>query len=270
MRAIRNGWMAVAVLCGAGLAGAGCQNKVHDENQRLWQQNRELQARLDERGQMVEQPRPAQPAPPPPIVVREAPTTRPVAALPPAPAPIAPAPRPQEQIGGFETRTDPGGRSVTVTVPGDVLFDAGRADIKQAVRPALDQVAATLKNQYAGRPIQVHGHTDSDPIKVSKWKSNQELSEARAAAVKNYLVRQGIDAGQVTTVGHGADQPRSQSKASNRRVEIKVNTSGVASNGAGGASGNGAAATPAAAGGRVGNGTRQPNGTTAGGDELNK
>jgi flagellar motor protein MotB len=70
----------------------------------------------------------------------------------------------------------------------------------------------------------VEGHTDSDPIKVSQWKSNQELSEARADAVKKYLVSKGVDANSVSTSGLGSSRPKSNDKAANRRVEIVVVT----------------------------------------------
>ena len=232
-RTLRNGLTWFALLCGGLVAGTGCQNKVHDENQRLWQQNRELQARNEEQKAMMEAMS-RQPAPAPQAPVAAAPTTRPapmpeMSMTPTTPMPSGPAPQQAPgNIGGFDTQTDPGGRSITVTVPGDVLFDPGQATLKNDVKPSLNRVASTLKQKYAGRPIQVHGHTDSDPIRVSKWKSNQELSVARADAVRNYLVSQGIDASQITTVGHGDSQPKSQTKSANRRVELRVLTSGTA------------------------------------------
>ena len=64
------------------------------------------------------------------------------------------------------------------------------------------------------------GHTDSTPIRVSNWKSNQELSEARAAAVKDYLISKGVPASRITTKGWGDTKPRSTDLAKNRRVEI--------------------------------------------------
>jgi flagellar motor protein MotB len=267
-RTLRNGLTWFALLCGGLAAGTGCQNKVHDENQRLWQQNRELQARNEEQKAMMEamnrQPQPAVQQQP----VAAAPTTRPapmpeVSMTPTPPAPSAPAPQPPGNIGGFDTREDPGGRSITVTVPGDVLFDPGQATLKNDVKPSLNRVASTLKQKYAGRPIQVHGHTDSDPIRVSKWKSNQQLSEARADAVRTYLVSQGIDAGQITTVGHGDSQPKSQTTSANRRVEIRVLTSGTADaswTGEGirstGTTGGGSRTASASSGTRTSNGAR--------------
>jgi flagellar motor protein MotB len=137
------------------------------------------------------------------------------------PQPSAPPP----QIEGTETTQDIAAGTVTVRVPGDVLFDPGQATIRSGAKTTLDKVAAALKSQYPGKQIRVEGHTDADPIRVSKWKSNQELSEARAAAVKQYLASKGVEASSLTTHGFGADKPKSKTdKSLNRRVEIVVVT----------------------------------------------
>lgn len=203
---------AAALLC----AASGCANRMHDENQQLHQQNRELQAQLDAqraRGASdVGQPDVAQPAPAP---QPQAPATQPaVTRTPPAPP----------QIEGTETTTDVAAGTMTVRVPGDVLFDPGKATIREQAKGTLDKVSAALKRDYSGKKIRVEGHTDSDPIKVSKWKSNQELSEARADAVRKYLVSKGVDANMITVRGFGADRPKSNDKSANRRVEIVVVT----------------------------------------------
>ena len=82
-----------------------------------------------------------------------------------------------------------------------------------------------MKKQYAGKPVHVQGHSDSDPIKHSTWKSNQELSEARAKAVRDYLVSKGVSMSHVTAEGFGDSKPKSPTdKAKNRRVEVVVLT----------------------------------------------
>ena len=191
----------------------GCANRMHDENLSLHQQNRELQAQLDSQrasDQMNVEPEPApapqQPAPPP---ATQAVVTQ-------TPAPI--------NVPGTETTQDPVAGTMTVRVPGDVLFDAGKATVREGAKTTLDKVAAALKKDYSGKAIRVEGHTDSDPIKVSRWKSNQELSVARADAVKKYLVSKGVDANMVEVHGFGSDKPKSNDKAANRRVEIVVVT----------------------------------------------
>jgi flagellar motor protein MotB len=214
-------WLAALVLLGA---GAGCANRMHDENYQLHEQNRELQARLDaenaRRANDSEMPaqsaravEPMVPAPPQPQAV---PATQSIA---------RPLPATPPQIEGTETTSDPAAGTVTVRVPGDVLFDPGQATIRTGAKATLDKVAAALKKEYPGKQIRVEGHTDADPIRVSKWKSNQDLSEARALAVKQYLAQKGVDNASLTTRGFAADKPRSPTdKALNRRVEIVVVT----------------------------------------------
>jgi len=215
------GFCCLAALVLVGAAGAGCANRMHDENLSLHEQNRELQARLDAenaRGAGPETTAAAQAAQP----MTPAPQTAPPATQQIA-RPSAPVTPPQ--IEGTETTQDIAAGTVTVRVPGDVLFDPGQAVIRSGAKGTLDKVAAALKKDYPGKQIRVEGHTDSDPIRVSKWKSNQELSEARAAAVKQYLAQKGVESTSLTTRGFGADQPKSKTdKALNRRVEIVVVT----------------------------------------------
>ena len=197
------------------LAGMGCANRMHDENEQLHQQNRELQAQLDaRRAGGAEEELPEPPAPVQTQTPAPAPVTQPVTTQ--TPAPI--------DVPGTETTQDVVAGTMTVRVPGDVLFDPGKATVREAAKGTLDKVAAALKKDYSGKQIRVEGHTDSDPIKVSSWKSNQELSEARSDAVKKYLASKGVDANTVTTSGFGSSRPKSSDKAANRRVEIVVVT----------------------------------------------
>jgi len=128
---------------------------------------------------------------------------------------------PFEGIEGVETFEAPG--SVTVRVPGDVLFASGKADLKTSAKQTLDQIARVIATQYPGNVIRVEGHTDTDPIKRSGWKDNLQLSLERAATVTRYLAQQGVDASRVKTTGRGEHVPRS-TKALSRRVEIVVET----------------------------------------------
>lgn len=212
MRSVVNG-RTVLLLAAVLLAGAGCANRMHDENEQLHHQNRELQAQLDaQRAQGASDDAPVEPAPLQPQA--PAPATQPVLTR--TPAPI--------DVPGTETTQDPVAGTMTVRVPGDVLFDPGRAVVRDQAKGTLDKVAAALKKDYSGKQIRVEGHTDSDPIRVSRWKSNQELSEARADAVKKYLVSKGVDASMVNISGFGSARPKSNDKAANRRVEIVVVT----------------------------------------------
>lgn len=113
------------------------------------------------------------------------------------------------------------GGNVVISVAGDVLFDSGKTTIKQSAKSTLNKIASDLNGKYDGHSIRIEGHTDSDPIRKSKWESNEALSRARADAVEQYLASQGVDAGRMSTVGKGSSSPKG-SKAASRRVEIVV------------------------------------------------
>lgn len=121
--------------------------------------------------------------------------------------------------------------NLTATLAGEVLFDSGQATIKSTAKKSLDRIASTLKGKYSSYNVRIGGHTDSDPINKSKskWSSNEQLSQARADAVRSYLVSKGVSAGRVSAQGFGSAQPKASNtskagKAQNRRVEITVLT----------------------------------------------
>ncbi len=120
------------------------------------------------------------------------------------------------------------GNDFVISVPAEVTFASGKADVTRNGRGALDAVARTLQKDYANSFFWIEGHTDSDPIKKSSWNSNRELSVARAMAVLHYLVEDaGLEDEQCIVVGHGEYRPMAENnnkagKAKNRRVEIVV------------------------------------------------
>ena len=205
-----------AGICGLfAFLAIGCQNKVAEENRELREQDRELQAQLDEAHRQLEMQRDA--------------TAR-AAATPPALQPVAPPPpsqpliaQPKPDLGDLESHHDPIDGTTTVTLPGDVFFDPGKAELKTSAKPTLDKVASALKKEYGGKTVRVEGYTDTAPIKHSKWKDNQELSEARAGAVRDYLVAKGVSAVRITIEGLGETKPKA-TKAASRRVEVVVVT----------------------------------------------
>jgi OOP family OmpA-OmpF porin len=78
-------------------------------------------------------------------------------------------------------------------------------------------------NENKDKRVNLSGHTDS----IGTEAYNQKLSERRAASVKNYLTKKGIDAGRISAQGFGetkpiADNKTKEGRAKNRRVEIKV------------------------------------------------
>lgn len=137
-----------------------------------------------------------------------------------------PAPAPQPLITTMQPMDDGrtarrSSRNETLEIAGDVAFLSGSATLTSAAKKELDSFASKLKNTYAGRSIRVEGHTDSKPITKSKWSSNEALSQARAEAVRSYLVSKGISSGRIEAVGYGASKPKSTPAAS-RRVDVVV------------------------------------------------
>lgn len=196
--------------------GVGCQNKMYDQNRALLDENQALRNQNESLRQ--------KPSTPPPPVQQPVAQVQPAQASPPAdPPPPVDKPKAVEQIGGLETTINRSGNTV-VHLPSDVFFDSGQATLKSSAKTSLDKVVAALKNKFSGKKIVVEGHTDSQPIRVSKWASNQELSEARADAVKKYLVQHGVSAGRISTRGLGDTKPRGSDMAKNRRVELVVLT----------------------------------------------
>jgi outer membrane protein OmpA-like peptidoglycan-associated protein len=98
------------------------------------------------------------------------------------------------------TETD---RGTLVTLPGDVLFDFDRAEIRPDAEPVLAQLAELIaENGPSG--VEITGHTDSR----GSEDYNQALSERRADAARNYLVDAlGLDVGLFTTQGRGELEP---------------------------------------------------------------
>ena len=125
----------------------------------------------------------------------------------------------------FPVAFDAAAGTITVTLPDAILFDSGKADLKKST--GLDNVLAVIKEKYAGKMVDVIGHTDNDPIKKSKWKDNWELSAQRSLSVTRYFASHGIQDNELRAVGRGesdsiASNKTSAGKAKNRRVEIVV------------------------------------------------
>ena len=128
---------------------------------------------------------------------------------------------------GYDVAFDASAGTITVTLPNAILFDSGKANLKSATSKELDHIYSVLKSKYPGRQIEVAGHTDSDPIKKSKWTDNLELSSQRAMSVARYLIQKGVADNRIGATGYGAARPvatnsTASGKQKNRRVEIIV------------------------------------------------
>lgn len=119
-------------------------------------------------------------------------------------------------------------RGLVVTFVAEVLFDSGKAKLREAALPTLDKVAKVFNDTVPDQPIGIEGHTDNEPIKVSGWRSNWELSTARATSVLHYIVdERGVTPERVAATGYGEYRPvasndSAEGRQKNRRVEIVV------------------------------------------------
>jgi outer membrane protein OmpA-like peptidoglycan-associated protein len=103
-----------------------------------------------------------------------------------------------------------------------IHFQPNRARILTDSYEVLDEVAEALK-QAGNVTVRIEGHTDN----VGKRSENLQLSQDRADAVKDYLVKQGVPAGQLKAVGYGQKRPIASNssragRTANRRVEFRL------------------------------------------------
>lgn len=116
---------------------------------------------------------------------------------------------------------------VELTLKGSLLFDSGSAVLKEEVYPVLDQVGVILE-KYAGGTIEIEGHTDNVPMKSARYANNNELSDARALSVFDYLLAHtALNPADIKHSGRGeyvpvADNSTEEGRAKNRRVEIRI------------------------------------------------
>ncbi|MBL8878130.1 MAG: OmpA family protein [Phycisphaerales bacterium] len=114
-------------------------------------------------------------------------------------------------------------------VADDILFDSGKSELKASGRQALQRIAAQIRNdkELSKRGIWIIGHTDTDPISISKdkWKDNLDLSCNRAMVVAREFYAMGFNAQHVVAGGQGEHNPKVDNnsranKQNNRRVQI--------------------------------------------------
>jgi outer membrane protein OmpA-like peptidoglycan-associated protein len=126
----------------------------------------------------------------------------------------------------LETRDSARGLIVSMS---DVLFDTGQFSLKSGAREKLAKVAGILI-AYPGLNIEVGGYTDN----VGSDEMNQKLSENRAGAVRDYLVKEGVGTNSVTAKGYGntlpvASNDNASGRQMNRRVELVVSGDAIGS-----------------------------------------
>ena len=115
-----------------------------------------------------------------------------------------------------------GNKEVVDLAAKGINFDTGKSDIKSNVLSILDKVATILnQDENVQFNFSIDGHTDS----TGSSERNLVLSEARANAVRNYLINKGVDSNRLSVRGFGESAPidknsTREGRLNNRRVEI--------------------------------------------------
>jgi chemotaxis protein MotB len=115
----------------------------------------------------------------------------------------------------------------------EVLFQKGSADLNPEGEAEMLKLADALKQLEREIPADIHwvlrvdGHTDVDPIQSAAFKSNWELSSARAISVVKFLIGNGVEPQHLVAAGFGEFQPidpgsTEEAKSRNRRIELKL------------------------------------------------
>jgi outer membrane protein OmpA-like peptidoglycan-associated protein len=113
-------------------------------------------------------------------------------------------------------------RKDRIEIKQQVHFRPARAEILNGSFPLLKQVAQAIKDAPRIR-VRIEGHTDN----LGKLQKNMAVSQARADAVRDFLVKQGVDSRQLVSLGYGPTRPIASNatkagKALNRRVEFRI------------------------------------------------
>ncbi len=117
-------------------------------------------------------------------------------------------------------------RGIVLEVDESILFDSGKAEIKEDSIHVLDTVAKII--QETDNEIVAEGNTDNVPVSNAKYKSNWELSTERSLSIVRYLIEnKNINPNRISLKGYGEYNPivpndSDENRAKNRRVDILV------------------------------------------------
>lgn len=127
------------------------------------------------------------------------------------------------RIGADIVRED---RGVVVSLPEQATFAVGRAEVTRDAGRLIASVADELGS--GGYDLRIEGHTDDTPVRAGRYRSNWELSTARAGAVVAYLIEElAFPPERLSAAGYGEFHPRvpndsPDNRARNRRIDIVV------------------------------------------------
>jgi chemotaxis protein MotB len=128
------------------------------------------------------------------------------------------------KLGKVEVSMTP--RGIVVSLKQAAFFPSGTDAVEVATMPTLEKVAKALK--AVSNPVRVEGHTDSKPIHTPRFRSNWDLSAARAIAIMEVLSgRFEIPSQRLAIAGYAdtvpvADNDTPEGRARNRRVDLVI------------------------------------------------
>ncbi len=134
----------------------------------------------------------------------------------------------KKELGDAQAKLAMTERGLVLTFLDEIFFDSGKSVIKTEAFPVLEKVGTVLRETVPDSPVAIEGHTDNEPIKYSGWRSNWELSSARALAVVHHFVdREGMTPDRIRAVGFGeyhsvASNDTPEGRRQNRRVEVVI------------------------------------------------
>jgi chemotaxis protein MotB len=117
-------------------------------------------------------------------------------------------------------------RGLVVSMPEDAVFEVASTDPSPTALALVSRLASAVRR--LPNDVRIEGHTDNVPIRTPKYRSNWELSTARASAVVAYLIEtEGFDPARLSAAGYGEFHPRvandtAVNRARNRRIDIIV------------------------------------------------
>lgn len=117
-------------------------------------------------------------------------------------------------------------RGVVLAISDTAFFLAGSEKITPGAMPLVNRIGTILSRST--NPIRIEGHADNTPVVGNRFRSNWDLSGARAGSFVNILIRgHGIDPKQLSVAGYGAHRPVAENttlegRQSNRRVEVVI------------------------------------------------
>lgn len=131
----------------------------------------------------------------------------------------------QSLVANGQVQVARGARGIAIEIDAAVLFNPASADLKPASFDALRSLSKVLSGFV--EPVQIEGHSDDVPIATREFRSNWELSAARAASVGRFLIAQGVSPARIGIAGYAEYRPivgntDASSRARNRRVTLVV------------------------------------------------